>query len=443
MFIQFDFGNFRSFKDLNKFSMEASPVRPNDNGLDEANVIQTAHVRALKTKAIYGGNASGKSNLALAISAFVYMVSRSVADEGIPSRVWDDRFQLADEEWDEKPVFFQYVFLFRNEVYRYGFQLLADRVHYEWLFRGLENHSELFFRSPENEIVLNPDFFQASDTHMTQSTIKGDNELFRSDSLFLTAGALNGNMLLSGVRNEIRSIIAADGAYDDSALSYAMRKFMKGTEEEKLRLIELIRAADTGIDSLEVSELPDHLVDKEILREAGHQIDASRRKAVSLFSEHSKYDSDGNLVGSIKVPFGEWESQGTAKILGLGSLLLDALAAGRLMVVDEFDSRLHPNLTLKIVELFNNSETNPHNAQLILITHDATLLKRAHLRRDQMCMIRKNKYGISTLVNLIEFKGVRKDASYDKEYLAGTYSAIPYLDKIDWIIKRNNLVHGS
>jgi len=439
MFIQFNVGNFRSFKDLSQFSMEASPIRSNDSGLDEANVIQGEKIRLLKTKAVYGGNASGKSNLAIAISAFVYMVSRSVADEGIPSKIWEDRFQLADESWDEQPVFFQYIFTVKDEVYRYGFQILNNSVHYEWLFSGLENQNELFLRTPDHKVSVNPEFFNPNDPFIIQ-TRESDNELYRSDSLFLTAGALNGNALLSNIRNEIRRIIAADGAYDDSAINYAMQKFVKGNDEEKRRLTDLIKAADTGIEALEIAELPDHLIERNSMKDT--QTVEGKKKPVSLFSQHSKFNSEGQRIGKVTVRFSEWESRGTAKILGLGSLLLDALLDGRVMVVDEFDARLHPNLTLKIVEFFNKTDTNPHNAQLIFITHDTTLLKRAKLRRDQMCLVKKNKYGISSLTNLIEFKGVRKDASYDKEYLNGTYSAIPYLEKMDWVVKQNNLEHG-
>jgi AAA15 family ATPase/GTPase len=93
---------------------------------------------------------------------------------------------------------------------------------------------------------------------------------------------------------------------------------------------------------------------------------------------------------------------------------------------------------LKLVELFQEEKTNPHQAQLIFITHDSGLLRRADLRRDQICFVNKDRYGVSSAVNLVEFKGVRKDASYDKEYLNGTYTGIPYLDRIGQVVVASN-----
>lgn len=425
MFIKFEFANFRSFRDKQKFSLEAMPLRPNDNGMTEDNVFHSGNLRLLKTKAIFGGNASGKSNLAKAIVAFQSMVSRSVAVEGLPSQIWDDRFQLVTD-WDNQPVFFQYYFLVEEKVYRYGFQILDSRISYEWLYSGYKGQEiEYFMRSPE-KLTINHQEFPSADQFIQQHG-QEDNELFRKDSLFLTAAALNGNRFLSKLRTEIRNIMSVDGVYDSLAVQYAMNNFINGPEEKKKALIALLAAADTGIENLEVDEMPEHLIDLHIKNEIAGRAD---QKVVSLFSYHSVFDWEGKKERSKAVPFGEWESEGTGKFFGIGALVLDALAYGRAIVIDEFDARLHPNLSLKIVELFQDKKTNPKNAQLIFVTHDGGLLRRAELRRDQICLVNKDNYGISTAVSLIEFKGVRKDASYEKEYLNGTYTGIPYLDKI-------------
>lgn len=435
MFIEFHFGNFRSFRDPQKFSLEASPLRSNDSGLEEGHVFEASSLRLLKSKAIFGGNASGKSNLAKAVAAFSYMVSRSVALEGIPKGLWNDRFQLLSD-WDDQPMFFQYLMLHKSMVYRYGFQILAGKVSYEWLYSGSgDQQAEIFMRSPEG-LNINEKELPAMDAFVQQA-LSGDSELYRFDSLFLTAAALSGNKFLGGIRDDIRRIMAVDGVYDESALKYAMRTMVDGEERRKEAIKSLLRAADTGIEDLEVAELPEHMIDLDTKKEISTSVDGIKRKAISLFSVHSKFNEDGEVVEKLVVPFGEWESEGTAKLFGVGSLILDALSEGRIIIIDEFDARFHPNLTLKIVQLFNNAETNPKNAQLIFVTHDASLLKRAKLRRDQICFINKDGYGISSLTNLIEYKGVRKDTSYDKEYLNGTYSAVPYLDKIDWVVKPN------
>jgi AAA15 family ATPase/GTPase len=429
MFIAFNFGNFRSFRDLQQLSLEAMPLRTNDDGLSENNVFNSSGLRLVKTKAIFGGNASGKSNLVKAIAAFHNLVSRSVAQESIPEQIWNERFQLITE-WDSQPIFFQHVFVLDKSIYRYGFQIVNGIISYEWLYSGYKNKEiEYFMRSPEG-LVVNEEFFAADDRFIRQDG-EVENELFRKDSLYLTAAALNGNKLLGKLRGKIRTIMLVDGVYDASAAQYAMTHFIDGPKAKKEALVKLLAAADTGIEELEISEMPDHLIDHNLKNSLGERSD---KKIVSLFSSHPVFDWDGVRMDNKAVPFGEWESEGTGKLLGIGALVLDALGDGRTIIIDEFDARFHPNLTLKIVQLFHDSKTNPKNAQLLFVTHDSGLLRRAELRRDQIWFVNKDRYGISTGVNLIEFKGVRKDASYEKEYLNGTYSGIPYLDKIDNVV---------
>lgn len=436
MFIKFEFENFRSFRDRQVFTMEAMPLRPNDDGMSEGNVFEAGGVRLLKTKAIYGSNASGKSNVTKAIGAFHMMVSRSVAEERLPEQIWNERFQLITD-WDDQPVYFQYHFLYENIIYRYGFQVLENVISYEWLYSGVkEQETEFFMRGPSG-LVVNQHAFPAAD-QLFMHNWQEENELYRPDSLFLTAAALNSNKLLAKLRIEIRNIMNVHGVYDSLSIRFAMDNFINGPKEKKQALIALLAAADTGIEDLDIDELPDRLVTR-IKNEMG---DNGDQKVISLFSTHSIFDWDGNRQKTKVVPFGEWESEGSGKIFSIGALVLDALSKGRTIAIDEFDARLHPNLSLKIVELFQDKKTNPKNAQLIFVTHDSGLLRRADLRRDQICFINKDRFGISSAVNLIDFKGVRKDASYEKEYLNGTYTGIPYLDKIDQVVITANQANG-
>jgi AAA15 family ATPase/GTPase len=421
--------------------MEAASLRSNDSGLEESNVFENSSLRLLKSKAIYGGNASGKSNLIKAFATFSVMVSKSVIREDLAQEVWNDRFQLITD-WDEQPVFFQYTFLYNNVIYRYGFQILKNKVSYEWLYSNAKDQEiEYFMRTPDN-LIIDKSHLAGLDFFIKQA-LQGNNELYRADSLFLTAAALNGNKLLASLRDQIRSVMLVDGVYDVSAIQYAISKLHNGTEEQIAAIKNLLNAADTGIEGLEIGELPDHLLDKSISAKADRSsTDKTEKKYISLFSLHSRYDENGEFKDKIVVPFAKWESEGSGKLFGIGSLILDALTYGRTILIDEFDARFHPNLTLKIVQLFHNKKTNPKNAQLIFVTHDAGLLRRAELRRDQICLIDKDKYGISSLTTLIEFKGVRKDASYEKEYLNGSYSAVPFLDRMDWVVTQKDNPNG-
>ena len=442
MFIEFQVGNFRSFRDVQKFTMQAAPKRANDGGMEEGNVFEVEGFRLLKSKAIYGSNASGKSNLSKAISAFALMVSYSVSREDLPKIIWNDRFQLLSE-WDTQPVFFQYSFMVDSRTYRYGFQILAGSVTYEWLFGNGEGESEslYFMRNPEG-LKIEEKYFPGSGIYMDLA-FSGNGELFRSDSLFLTGAALNGNRFAANIRNFISSMISVDVTNEYPATQSAMNDLEKGTEEERKALIKLINAADTGIEDLKILKMSETLLEKHFTKDIQQRMNETQKENMqALFSFHSKYDENGNIVEQIPVPFGKWESQGTSKLFGIGSLILKSLRTGRTIIIDEFDTSFHPNLTLKFVQLYHSKETNPFNAQLIFITHDTALLRRADLRRDQICLVNKDHYGNSSLKTLIEYKGVRKDASYEKEYLNGRYDAVPFLNEIDWLLTKTKSNNG-
>ena len=434
MFIEFQVGNFRSFRDIQKFSMQAAPLRTNDSGDEEGNVFTSYDFRLLKSKAIYGSNASGKSNLVDAFFAFGFMVTNSVITENLPKRIWKDSFKLITD-WDTQPMFFQYIFLSEGLVYRYGFQILKNKIIYEWLFEGeKENEKEYFMRSPKGYDIDKENFKGAGE--YIKLANDGQNELFRNDALFLTSAALNGNVIATKLRNTIKEICLIDEKNDSmEPREFGLQILAQGTEYQKKALTNFLNSADTGIENLELIEIDD-------INSGNEKNEKHKIKPVSLFSSHSRYDESGRVVDKISVPFGIWESQGTAKLFGVAAVMLDSLTKGIPLMIDEFDAKLHPNLTLKIVELFNSKETNPHNAQLIFVTHDTGLLRRAELRRDQICIVNKDKYGISTLSTLIEFKGVRKDASYEKEYLNGNYEGVPYLSELDSVVMQNNEDYG-
>jgi len=437
MLIEFKVANFRSFRDLTTVSMQAASKRPNDHGLDEAHVYEAAGLRMLKSKAIFGANASGKSNLVKALSAFTLMVSRSVERENLSNRIWDDRYGLA-AAWEEQPVFFQGIFFLENSFYRYGFQILNGLVSYEWLFvrhTGEEKETEYLMRSPETGIRVDVDAFKGAKAFAEQAA-EGNHELFRPDALFLTGAALSSAKTAMLLRNFIRGMISVDGVKDEHAVALTIGMLEKGTEEELRFIKDLLKSADTGVEDLEMADVPEsYFIDK--LPKRFQEIAAQTPgKASALHAVHTRYDDDGKAVAKVTVPFSRWESEGTGKLFGLSGLLLMALRDGRTLIIDEFDARFHPNLTLKIIEMFHSERTNPHHAQLIFVSHDASLLQRAELRRDQICLVNKDHYGVSTLRTVIEIKGIRKDASHEKEYLAGSYTGVPSLNGFHWAIEQ-------
>lgn len=422
MLIEFSVANYKSFRDLQRFTMLAAPKRANDGGLEESNVFESNGLRALKTKSIYGLNASGKSNIISAFSAFSSMALRSVADEELSKKIWTHRF-LLQSDWDDQPMFFQLIYTQNDTVYRYGFQIKKGVVDSEWLSLIGDKEVTLFNRNQEEGIKMDDSFKGAGDfLHLAES---GDHEIFRKDALLLTGAALMGNKKAIEVRDGIRNIIIMNGIYDKRAHDGLLDHLQVNNEQDKAILTELMKAAETGAQDL-IIELDGDFNEQE------KNLNASSK--YRIISTKARFDDEGRKIDNVNGYFNEWESAGTQKWLYTSFAMLEALSNGSTLLVDEFDAKFHPNLTLKIVQLFNQTNTNPKNAQLIFATHDTGLLRRANLRRDQICLVDKNKFGISSIKTLIQFKGVRKDASYEKEYLEGSYGAVAYLDEIDNII---------
>jgi hypothetical protein len=128
----------------------------------------------------------------------------------------------------------------------------------------------------------------------------------------------------------------------------------------------------------------------------------------------------------------EHESAGTNKLFDLSGYIVFVLVYGRVLIIDELDSKLHPILTQEIIKLFNNPETNPKNAQLIFTTHDTNLLGANLFRRDQIWFTEKDEFEATDMYSLLEFKDedgntIRKDRSFEKDYIRGRYGAIPYI----------------
>jgi AAA15 family ATPase/GTPase len=151
-----------------------------------------------------------------------------------------------------------------------------------------------------------------------------------------------------------------------------------------------------------------------------------------ITTNHNKYDINGSIVSQLEFKMDEQESSGTNKIFDLAGYIVFTLHFGDVLLIDELDSKLHPILTQEIIKLFNNPETNPKNAQLIFTTHDTNLLGANLFRRDQIWFTEKDEFEATDMYSLLEFKDeggntVRKDRSFEKDYIRGRYGAIPYI----------------
>ncbi|MCC7224481.1 MAG: ATP-binding protein [Chitinophagales bacterium] len=419
MIIEFSFGNFRSFKTMETLSMLAANIVARDRALDESNTFAASDkLKLLHSKAIYGANASGKSNIVKAIFAFVQIVKNSVKNENtIKHHVQPFELNAANAE---EPTYFQLMFMHQNVPYSYGFEVDKGVVVSEWLFGSPKGRVVSYFTREGNEVSVKNAFKSARPFVQ----LSKNDSIVGSSALFLTTLSALNNKVAKDIINTISEIVVLSNL-KEPIFKYHLIESV-GQESTKKRILALAKSADIDLVDLNIVEKDKSTFLQQFPEEVREMF--KDINITELQSIRHQYADNGEITGKVVSDYDEWESEGTKKILALSPILMQVLSAGSTLIIDEFDSRLHPNLSEQIVSLFNHPSTNPKHAQLIFVTHNTSFLKPDKLRRDQICLVSKNRYGNSTLSTLVEFKGIRNDASYDKEYRQGAYGSIPFLN---------------
>lgn len=419
---EFSFGNFRSFKDIQTLNLSAAKIKSKNTKIDINNTINYNEHSFLKSKAIYGANASGKSNIIKALITFIRIIRTSVKDESILDLV--DPFRLSTETENE-PSFFQMIFWHKNVKYRYGFELDNENIFAEWLY-AKPGERELPYFIRENQEIIEIDKTNFKEGHKLLSLFDDDseeNEIFRNNSLFLSSlASLGFGKLSKELINGIASILVINGLGHSGMYAYAGNSL--SDSKKKKYIIDFLKHGDIGIEDIHTLELSSNDLPEDIDEEAKNDFDKDKKRKL-LLSFRKKFNKNLEVIDSETFSFKMHESEGTQKLFELSPFIYEALKEGIPIIIDEFDARFHPLLTRKILELFNSNQNT--NSQLIFTTHDTNLLSADLLRRDQIEFVEKDKYGASHLYSLVQFKGIRNTASFEKDYIQGKYGAIPFL----------------
>jgi AAA15 family ATPase/GTPase len=209
------------------------------------------------------------------------------------------------------------------------------------------------------------------------------------------------------------------------------------TSSDKQKIITLLKDADFGIQDVEIELMSeDNILShfsprlKDLFISEIKQ--GNSRHVNDILLSHRKYGRDNEFVNNVQFSLEKDESSGTQKYFNLLGPILDVLDKGQVLVVDELDAQLHPNLLCRIISLFHSSEMNHQNAQLIFNTHDTNLLDSGLFRRDQIWFTDRDKYGAAKLYSLADFSSeeVRKNEAFEKNYIKGKYGAVPYFGSI-------------
>ena len=432
MLIEFSVSNFRSFREIQTLRLQAASIKSKNSRIDEQNIFQAGEKLSLvKSKVIYGANASGKSNLILAITSFFNIFRQSLQDVDILQKVFFPF--LLDTHAFREPTFFQIQFQLEKRNYRYGFEADAKQVVSEWLFSSDGQGAESYhFKRNKDDIEVNKRTFKEG-----ARLLSGKGEmppLYRDNALFLPLVAAFNGPLASKIDHYFRNYYAAYNGADDRP-AIAIAEDAVKNESMRMKMAEVLKRSDTGIEDLGVMDIPEERLNN-VAKEIYQKMAAEGQKPVATVTKRKVKNEQGEDI-EVRFLMSE-ESYGTRKMFWLSPFLISILENGGVLIIDEFGSSLHVRLIDSILQLFHSKTTNPYNAQLIVATHDTHLLDQRIFRRDQIAFVEKNQKGQSILTDLVEFKGVRNDASLENDYLQGRYGAVPFVNQFDWAFTSEN-----
>lgn len=434
MLIEFSVGNYRSFRETVTLSMVAAKLTAKYKELDDNNVFEVAGApRLLTSAAVYGANASGKSNLVNAMKFMRRFVLSSQRETKATGGIDVERF-LLQANLAEQPTRFEMAFVIDGNRYRYGFEVTPERVSSEWLYFVPSSREARLFERKKDTIKLGELFREGKEII----------DLTRPNALFLSVVAQFNGPISQKIVNWFRSIRFISGLEDAGTSSGMRLGTLRGYFDESLRddIVNLMTRLDLGINDIEVEKViltPESVPDtvpNEVRSLLQAIINDPRGEAYAIRTVHKTYDAEGREAGSVLFDLDRNESEGTKKLFSLAGTLLSTLRDGRLLVIDELDARLHPLLTREIIGLFNSSETNSKHAQLLFTTQDTNLLDNKLFRRDQIWFTEKDREGATQLYSLAEFR-VRNDEAYERNYIHGRYGAIPFLGDVRQIMEEH------
>jgi len=414
MLLRFRFSNFRSFRDEQELSLIAGPLS------DLPDVVR--HPAGIKEgvlpgAAIYGANASGKTNVIKAISFMASAVSSSHKDWSPDGPIPREPFMAKDES---EPTEIEADFLSTGARHRYGFRVDSRYVLEEWLYVYPKGKKQTWFhRKRGNAIVFS-------------NKMPGENRtienLTRQNSLFLSAAAQNAHEALLPIFTWLSGLLFVIGnrsAYRQHTAGLCTKL------DYRNEIARLVSNADLGIAEMSVEDAEYPEKTKELLGAIVNILKLPKEAAAETHQVFRLLHRFGNTTMPFDV---DQESDGTMAYLALLGPAVDAIKKGTPLLIDELDASLHPLLATHLIRLFNTPSSNPRGAQLIFNTHDTNLLSGGVLRRDQIWFTEKGNDATSHLYPLSDFKP-RRQENLQNGYLQGRYGAIPFINPDAFLLR--------
>ncbi len=388
MFIQFRMKNVLSFKDEAVLDMTAIPAYKEHS----YNLVDIPNgEKLLRVAAIYGANASGKSNFYFGMEMFRTIVLNSMntvgeIEDNVLKRTYvpfafDDRTENSE---------FEIILSDYEAEYKYGFEYNSDGIESEWLYKRdhKTNRLSTFVERANQQITIGASIRRECDKYKEQIPKECLALTFFSKLTLKTE-------IFRRVFDEIRSMMIVDMDFFENRR--AIEKLLPAViDNNKKDLLDFLNAIDTGIKDISYETVDTRIV---------------------FYTSHKGMDGKPHIINLFN------ESQGTIKSILIFMFASSVISRDGTMIVDELNVKLHPLLLKFIVDLFYNKKSR---AQLVYTTHDTTLMDKKFFRRDQIWFVQKDDFGYSKLIALSDYR-VRSDASFEKDYLSGVYGGIPML----------------
>ena len=431
MLVNFRFKNFKSFYNENNLSLQATK----DNELEEINTFnvnktlfnKTEQPELLKSAIIFGSNASGKSNVIKGIT-YMYNAIRLSSAQQIDVIKNNETFAFYENANNEISLYGVEI-IQNNNLYKYGFTILQGKIEKEWLYKRNERTTIVFERE-KNKLKL-------TGNELVQSLIN-----IPETTLFLSIGS-NFNLSISNYLKDVldwfNNIIIV---FENNANSLDI--YSVENQKYKKLAIEILKKADIGIQNMTVvKDKIASLQDLNSVLAFNMQFQSNPNKYgqlkqenenmynIDLDTQFNVYNNKNEKIATKDIMLFKdkgFHSEGTIRLLCYLGYILAALDKGKIIFIDEIDSKLHFLVADYLLKMFNSIDKNPNNSQLICTAHNIMLMD-DDLRRDQIYFTSKDEYGVSSLVSLADYKGVRKNDLFSKKYLAGFYLKLPNLDR--------------
>lgn len=427
MILNVEFQNYRTFKEKVDFSLIAEPTKSKDDNLFNLVIGKNDSIRLLKTAAIFGANASGKSTLFRGLYEVLKLIVKNNNKVGDNIHAYDPF--LFNDESPENPTVFAIDFIGKGDD-KYRYELIFDKknIIYELLEYYPNNKSKTLLRRevPENKDAIKHIGFIGSPSKNKKV------ELFHNQPLLSKFGTDIPDEIISDVFLYFQNIEVVNATNSRMLSTYNNEIKEKANKNKDFlsKLNSLIKHSDTGLNEVVVSKMDDDEINFPDKFPENLRSQILRDFKYNLTSLHDFYQKEKLHHKEEPLPFEE-ESTGTKTLFVLGGVLLKAIEKGIPIFVDEIDTSLHPYLAKLLISLFQNERINTNNSQLIFTSHDTNLLDRRMFRKDQIWFAEKDEKGVSDLFSLQDFSDVRENTPFERWYLAGKFGAIPSIKSIE------------